>query len=430
MNQETFKRIYQNELTPKQKKALLLFLAGKTDEEIAIELGATHRSTGSHQVRNISTKFGFPPETEPDYRCNLVELFVKYQPQLVSVKNLEKYGHIISFNPPFPGGSEPLNSRFYLERSSVESRCYTAIKESGALIRIKAPKQIGKTSLLKRIKAEARKNGYSTVYLNFSLIDTSKFNSENQFLRSFYAYMVDKLPTAPPLKEWDEDTSSMINCTRQVKSLLKQINGILVLVLDEVDRLFEYPEIYKNFFPMLRNWNEDANESEIWQKLRLVVAHSTEDYGRLDINQSPFNIGLPIKLEDFTEEQVRNLAVRHGLDSKIIFPIMSLVGGHPYLVRLAFYYLVGQDVNFEQLLEEATGDAGIYAEHLRRHLEILQSNQELGTVFKQIVSTKALKIERKTRQIYQLDSMGLIKIDNNVVKTRCVLYQEYFQMRL
>lgn len=428
MNQEIFDKIYQDELTPKQKKVLPLFLAGHTDEQIVRELGATHRSTASHQLRNISTKFGFPPETEPDYRCNLVELFAKYKPELVTVKALEKCGHIIQ-NIRFPEGPEPINSSFYQERSPIESRCYQVIKELGALIRIKAPKQMGKTSLLKRIRAEAKRNTYHTVYLNFSLIETNKFKGENNFLRSFYAYVVNQLPIAPPLKEWDEDTPSMVNCTKQFQSLLKQLDGVLVLALDEVDRLFEYPEIYENFFPMLRNWNENANESEIWEKLRLIVAHSTEDYGRLDINQSPFNVGLPIKLEEFTEEQVKSLAIRHGLDSQSIVPVMSLVGGHPYLVRLALYYLVRQDVTPVQLIQEATTDAGIYVEHLRRHLETLQENRELGTVFKQIV-TATVKLEIKTRQIYQLDSMGLIKTANNFVVPRCLLYQEYFRVRL
>lgn len=430
MNQETFDRIYESELTPKQKKVLPLFLGGQTDEQIATEIGATHRSTASHQLRNISKKFGFPPETEPDYRCNLVELFAKYKPELVSVKALEKCGYIIH-NTRFPEGPEPLNSSFYQERSPIESRCYRAIKEPGALIRIKAPKQMGKTSLLKRIRAEAKKNNYSTVYLNFSLIETNKFASKNDFLRSFYAYVINQLPTAPPLTEWDQDTPNMVNCTRLFQSLLKQLDGVLVLALDEVDKLFEYPEIYKNFFPMLRNWNENANESETWEKLRLLVAHSTEDYGRLDINQSPFNVGLPIKLDEFTKEQVQSLAVRHGLDSKNILPIMSLVGGHPYLVRLALYYLVRQDLTILQLLKEASTDAGIYTEHLRRYLETLQENQELGTVFKQIVTTnEPVKLERKTRQIYQLDSMGVIKITNNLVMPRCRLYQEYFGDRL
>lgn len=432
MNQETFDRIYQYELTRKQKQVLPLFLAGKTDEQIAREIGATHRSTVSHHLINISKQFGSPPETEPDHRGNLVELFVKYKPELVSVRALERCGQIIDHNIRFPEGPEPLSSSLYLERSPMESRCYRAIKEPGALIRIKAPKQMGKTSLLKRIRAEAQKNSYSTVYLNFSLVDINKFASESNFLRSFYAYVVNKLPSAPPLQEWDEHTPSMVNCTGQFQNLLNQLNGVLVLALDEVDRLFEYPEVYENFFPMLRHWNENANESETWEKLRLVVAHSTENYGKLDINKSPFNIGLPIKLEEFNEEQVRNLAIRHGLDSTNIVTIMSLVGGHPYLVRLALYYLVRQDVPIVQLLTEATTDAGIYTEHLRRHLETLQEHQELATVFHQIVtSNEAVKIERKTKQIYQLDGMGLIKINNdNFALPRCRLYRKYFRNRL
>ena len=430
MNKEAFEHIYQYELTPKQKKVLPLFLEGQTDEHIARELGATHRSTASHQIRNISTKFGFPPEIEPDYRCNLIEIFAKHKPELVSLKTLEKCGHIIH-NIRFPEGSEPVNSAFYQERFPIEYRCYSAIKEPGALIRIKAPKQMGKTSLLKRIRDEAKKNSYNTVYLNFSLIEKNKFTNANDFLRCFYAYVINQISSAPPLQAWDIDTPSMVNCTLTFQKLLKKLDGVLVLVLDEVDRLFEYPEIYENFFPMLRNWNENANESEAWEKLRLLVSHSTEDYGRLDINQSPFNVGLPIKLEEFNQEQVKSLAIRHGLDSKNILPIMSLVGGHPYLVRLALYYLVRQDITIEQLIKEATTDTGIYTEHLRRHLETLQENQELGSVFKAILNTKqALKIEQKNRQIYQLDSMGLITINNNIVVPRCRLYHEYFCDRL
>ncbi|MCM0594426.2 MAG: AAA-like domain-containing protein [Gloeotrichia echinulata DEX184] len=121
----------------------------------------------------------------------------------------------------------------------------------------------------------------------------------------------------------------------------------------------------------------------------------------------------------------------YGLDSKIIQPIMSLVGGHPYLVRLALYYLVSQDADIKQLLKEATTDTGIYTEHLRRHLETFQENGELGTVFKEIVTNnQPIKLERKNRQIYQLDSMGLIKITNNFIIPSCRLYQEYFGDRV
>lgn len=428
MNREQFNDVYQNELTPRQKKVLTLFLEGQSDEQIAWKIGATHRSTTSHHLRNISKKFGFPPEVEPDYRCSLIELFAKYNPELVSLKALEKCGHNIH-NIRFPEGPEPLDSPFYVERIFVEANCFQAIKKPGALIRIKAPEQMGKTSLLKRMIAEAKSHKYHTVYLNFSLVENEKFSRQDSFLRSFSTYLVNQLPSAPPVEEWQQDT--MISCTAYFKKVLRQSKGIFLLALDEVDRLFEYPEIYQNFFPMLRHWNENASESEIWEKLRLVVVHSTENYGKLDINQSPFNVGLPIKLEEFNEEQVRNLAIRHGLGSQNIISLMSLVGGHPYLIRLALYYLACQDRKIEQLLKEANTDAGIYNQYLRRHLETLEDNQELATVFKKILSSnKPVKLEYKTLQIYQLESMGLIKIVDDLVTPRCHLYQEYYRERL
>ncbi len=427
MNREQFNNIYQNNLTPKQKKVLTLFLAGHSDEQIAWEIGATVRSTTSHQLRNISRKFGLPPEVEPDYRCNLIESFAKYNSELVSLKALEKCGHNIH-NIRFPEGPEPLTSPFYIERGFVEANCFRAIRQPGALIRIKAPKQMGKTSLLKRIIAEAKNYKYHTVYLNFSLIENEKFSGQDNFIRSFSTYLANQIPSAPSVLESQQD---MISCTAYFKKVLKQSEGVFVLALDEVDRLFEYPEIYQNFFPMLRNWNENASESETWEKLRLVVVHSTENYGKLDINQSPFNVGLPIKLDEFDEKQIRNLAIRHGLDSQNIISLMSLVGGNPYLIRLAFYYLASEDKKIGQLLKSATTDAGIYGQHLRRHLETLEDNQELAKVFKQVLSgNEPVKLEHKTQQIYQLESMGLINVINNLVIPRCHLYREYYRERL
>lgn len=387
MNREQFNDIYHNEFTPKQKKVLYLFLEGNTDEEIAWKIGVTNRSTISKHLTNISREFGFPPETEPDYRCILFELFAKYNSELVSRKALEKCGHNIC-NVRFPEGPEPLNSPFYIERGSVEANCFQAIQQPGALIRIKAPKQMGKTSLLKRIVAEAKARSYHTVYLNFSLIENEKFTTQATFIRSFCTYLANQLPLAPIVSKMQHN---MISCTAYFKKILNQSEAVFVLALDEVDRLFEYPEIYQNFFPMLRNWNENASESELWEKLRLVVAHSTENYGKLDINQSPFNIGLPIKLNEFDGNQVKTLAIRHNLDSQNFTAIMSLVAGHPYLVRLALYYLATEDTSIERLLQEAATDTGIYNQHLRRHLETLKENKELATVFKQILTRACLR---------------------------------------
>lgn len=430
MNQETFSRIEREDLTPKQKKVLSLFLEGMTDEDIIAQIDATHRTTVINHLKNLCTKFGIVPEAYSNYRERLLELFMKYKPQVVSSTLLEKYGYITA-KPSFPDKPEPLNSPYYVERTSIEERCYAILEEPGVLIRVKAPNQMGKTSLLKRIIARSKVNDYHTVYLNLSLIETEKLNNQHIFLRAFYAYFQQRFPSAPVLTEWDKDTPLMIQCTRQFQSLLQKLDKALVLVLDEVDRLFEYPTLYQNFFPMLRNWHEKANESETWEKLRLVVAHSTENYGKLDINQSPFNVGIPIQLEEFTLEQVQNLFYRHGLNREDAIPLMSIIGGHPYLVRLALYHLYHAQVTLQQLLKDAPTNAGIYKQHLIRHLEVLQVNQELGTVFKQVLSQlRPVIVEKRTIQVYQLESMGLIKLEGDSVKISCPLYQRYFRDRL
>ncbi len=50
-----------------------------------------------------------------------------------------------------PEGQVPLDSKFYVKRPGVESECYKTILKPNALICIKAPQQMGKTSLMTRI---------------------------------------------------------------------------------------------------------------------------------------------------------------------------------------------------------------------------------------------------------------------------------------
>ncbi|AFZ14822.1 hypothetical protein Cri9333_4015 [Crinalium epipsammum PCC 9333] len=429
MNQETFCKIYQQALTPRQNQVLSLFLAGSKDEEILKEIRATHITTVIHHIRNICQKFEIIPEAYSDYRESLLELFLKYKRTLVSPKILEKYGYITK-SIPFPDRPEPINSPYYIARDCIESKCYAKLEEPGALLRVKAPKQMGKTSLIKRIIADAHQKNYQTVYLNIGLIDTNKFTNSYSFLRSFYTYFQQKVPNAPAMQEWDNDDLLMLNCTRQFQKLLQQLDGVLVLVLDQVDRLFEYPEIYHNFFPMLRNWYEKSKESETWEKLRLVIAYSTEDYGKLGINQSPFNVGEFIKLEEFNLEQMYSLADRHGVSREDMMPLKEMVAGHPYLVRLALYHLSQQNITIQQLIKDAPTNAGIYQQHLLRHLEILENQQELGKVFQQILAQELVTLEKKTIQLYQLESMGLIKLEGNSARVSRKLYQLYFSDRL
>ena len=68
--------------------------------------------------------------------------------------------------PPLPEGQVPLDSPFYVMRSPVEKNCYRTILQPGSLVRIKAPRRMGKTSLMVRILDYATQQNCQTVFLS------------------------------------------------------------------------------------------------------------------------------------------------------------------------------------------------------------------------------------------------------------------------
>lgn len=334
----------------------------------------------------------------------------------------------------FPEGEVSLDSPFYISRPPIESLCYEEILQSGALIRIKAPRQMGKTSLMRRILEGATKQGYRTVGLNLRLAEKPILTNLDKFLRWFCAHISKQLQLEPLVDDfWDKDLiGSMMSCTTFFQAyLLEKIDTPLVLALDEVDKIFEYPDIAKDFFPLLRSWYEEAKNLDIWKKFRVVVVHSTEVYIPLKINQSPFNVGLPVELPEFNSMQVKELARLHRLDwtNNQVEQIMAMVGGHPYLLRIALYRISRQDITLEELIQTAPTEAGIYSDHLRRHLVNLQEDLELCAAFKNLVSADN-PMQLEPMQVYQLQKMGLVQVQGNYISPRCNLYRQYFCDRL
>ena len=329
-----------------------------------------------------------------------------------------------------PSGIVPINSLFYIERPPLEERAYAQVSKPGSLIRIKAPKQMGKTSLMHGILAHGRQIGFRTVLLSLQQADSGIFASLDKFLRWLCANVSRQLHLESKLDDyWDEDIGSKVSCTLYFQEyLLSEIDSPVVLALDEVNRIFEYPEISSDFLPLLRSWYEDAAELAQWQKLRMIIVHATEAYVPLALNQSPFNVGLQVRLPEFSREQMQDLAKRHRLDwltNEQLDSLTATIGGHPYLARLALYHLARKEVSLTQLLQTAPTVAGIYSDHLRHHLALLQEQPELAAAYKQVVrAVEPLPLDAIAA--YKLESMGLVKLNENQATPSCQLYRLYF----
>lgn len=428
----------QKYLTDLEVKVLKGSWEGKRYDDIARELNLTNtyiqNDVGAKLWKKLTDIIGEPVSKNNFCQAlNRAKEKRKALPMLPSTNRLELPHHPVPLNSPLYVERYPLESL----RNTIESFCYEAITQPAALIRIKAPRQMGKTSLLDRILAQARNYDYRTVRLNLQDVDEVNFSNLDNFLRWVCAYISLELNICDRIHDfWKQPIGSKISCKTYFQDyIFPQIGTPLVLACDEVDQVFSYPEVSQGFFGLLRSCHEEANNRDIWKQLRLVIVHSTENYGPLDINHSPFNVGESIELTEFTPAQVKDLAQRHQLNwnDELVKQLMAMVGGHPYLVRLAFYHLAqpvpGKWGNLRELLQDAPSDAGIYSQHLRRHLGILRENIKLAAAFKQVISTID-PVQLDSILGYQLYSMGLIKWQSNQVIPRCELYRQYFTERL
>lgn len=322
-------------------------------------------------------------------------------------------------------------SAFYVTRPT-DSMALAAIGRAGVTITIKGPEQMGKSSLLIRTVEAAGRAGKRIAFIDFQIIDRRVLGDANLFFREFCRLVTTELNIEDQTEHyWSAPLSNSAHCTRYVSGyILKELNQPLVLAIDEVDALFD-TDFRSDFFGMLRNWHNSRAVYKKWRQLDLVLVTSTEPYLLIDdMNQSPFNVGEVLGLQDFTAEQVADLNQRHGspLQPSEVRLLMNLLGGHPYLVRRALYLLAGKMSTTEQLFTQAATDIGPFGDHLRRHLMRLHGREDLVAGLQEVVKRHTCSDERV---FFRLHGAGLVRRgEGRTVWPRCTLYADYFGERL
>ena len=328
-----------------------------------------------------------------------------------------------------PEGQVPLSSCLYIERDLIEQSTYEEILHAGAFIRIKAPRRMGKTSLMVRILDYATSQNYATVRLNLQSAGSPVLRSIDKFLRWFCVFISKKLGIEPQLDQyWDEDIGPLVSSTLYFEDyLLNQIDRPLVLALDELNQIFEYPAVAKDFLALLRSWHEESKDASIWQKLRFILIHSTDIYIPLETYQSPFNVGLAIELPLLTTAQVEQLAQLQGLNlnPQTLRQMMQLSSGFPYLVRCALYHSLRYGVDLSMLLQEALDNGGIYQNYLRSQWQKLQREPNLLRSIQDILESQITHLDIETSA--KLWGLGLVYWQDDRYQLSCGLYQAYFE---
>ena len=322
-------------------------------------------------------------------------------------------------------------SSFYIQRPEIENNCYQNILQPGALIRIKSPRKMGKTYLISRIFDHVKQKGYRTVSIN--LWSQENLTDLKTFLQRFCAILSLELGLEDQIDQsWSSRFGSQDNCTNYLKKyILPVIDSPLVLGLDNIDEIFPYSEITQQFSALLRAWHEKAKTEDIWQNLRLVIAHSQEVDISIDINQSPFNVGLSVKICEFNLTQIKELVGKYGLnfsDSEIT-QLRDMINGHPYLLTTVLDKISKGNLTLSNFLEIAPTNQSPFGKFLNFYLSELEKDTLLKAAMQQVINSD-VPIKIDSAQALKLRSLGLIEFKGNEVQCLCNLYRLYFQERI
>ncbi len=288
---------------------------------------------------------------------------------------------------------------------------------------------MGKTSLLIRILEHAKTNDYRLVRLDFRYAPTEIFSNLNEFFQWFCLNISQKLKQESNIDQYFQGRGGiLVNCTNYFQAeVLEASDCPLVLALEEIDCIFSYEEIARNFLKMLRIWFEETRQTKIWENLRMVLLHSTNVYVQLPVNQSPFNVVPAVELTEFSEQNILDLARCHQLfwGTDEVVELMGMVGGYPYLVRKALYHVKDSNLSLADILQNAATNVGIYGKHLQSHWANLENSSELKTALQQVViAPTAVKLEQVLE--FKLLSTGLVKQNQHGITPSCRLYRDYF----
>jgi DNA-binding SARP family transcriptional activator len=332
------------------------------------------------------------------------------------------------------GGAVPLHSRYYMERP-VDAELRRALSRRTSIILVKGASQVGKTSLLARGLQQARHSGARVVWTDFDSFNGDQFRSAETLLQAAARGIAEQTGWGGNLAEvWDAEDGANMNFRRFIRRVLAEdAERPFVWGLDGVDRLFGY-SFSSEVFALFRSWhNERAlDPTGPWSLVTLAIAYATE--ARLfiaDLNQSPFNVGTRLVLDDLSLEQITELNARYGLPlhgPAEIGRFFELLGGHPYLVQRALQELSGRQMSLELLVTQAEQDNWIFGDHLRRMRVLLLRDEVLCEAVRRLLKEGSCP---DPEAFYRLRSAGLLTGEAaSAASWRCSLYSRYLTQHL
>lgn len=331
------------------------------------------------------------------------------------------------------GGAVLLPSRRYIARDADTVLC-TAISRGDSIITIKGAWQTGKSSLLARGLQYSNDIGRTTYAIDFEQFSSHDMESPETLYLRIIALLADQAgDDFNASTEWKDHLGASGNLERFLRRHIVAGNGPpLVWALDGVDKLFR-TDYFEEFFALLRGVHtKRATEPGVaWSRLTVIIVTATEAHLYIrDLNQSPFNVGTRILVEDFDSTQCAKLRETYGFppgEPEECEQVNRLLGGHPYLLARGLQEMRNRKMNVGEFTEYAQRSDGPYHDHLSQILRLLSADSGLCDDMRAVFAGAPCSEEG----FFRLRSSGLLTGSTpDTAALRCGLYEQYLARHL
>ncbi len=340
------------------------------------------------------------------------------------------------------GGNLRPDAPSYVPRQADDD-LYDALSR-GEFCYILTSRQMGKSSLIVRTGMRLAQDGVHVVTLDLTGIGQNL--TPEQWYSGLLLNIGDRLDLEDELDDFWEDHEQLSPVQRLVEALrrvvLRQVDGRVVLFLDEIDVAQSLPFSANEFFAAIRHCYTRRSEDAEFERLSFCLAGVATPSDLIDDPlTTPFNIGTRIDLSDFREDEAARLAEGLGREdvvaAMLVRRVLHWTNGHPYLtqrmcqaVQADASVRSSRDVDLlcEELLHsERARDQDPNLQFVRNQMlwRDLDHAALLG-IYRDVVRGRRVANDETSPLIGVLRLAGIVIVDAGVLGTRNAVYDRAF----
>ncbi|MCB0178488.1 MAG: AAA-like domain-containing protein, partial [Anaerolineae bacterium] len=343
------------------------------------------------------------------------------------------------------GGAVQANQGTYIKRPADDTLLEAC--RAGEFCYVLASRQIGKSSLMNAVAEKLNHEGIRTARIDLNRI--GKIPDADRWYFSLITDLADRLNLKIDTQTWWQKIPSKSTATQKFslflrRMVLETIKQPVVIFIDEIDMTLGL-SFTDDFFAAIRTIYNDRVQERPYRRLTFVLLGvATPDELIKDNTRTPFNIGMEIALNDFTEDEclpfhqaLQEAYPEHG--RHYFNQIYAWTRGHPYLTQklcdaVLKRALQSDSVN-PNLVNDLVRELFLAAEsRAETNLQFVQSRvigdsyaQEMLRVYKRILKPDtSVPDDKQSPPITRLKLYGLILAKHGQLEVRNKLYAQAF----